>query len=93
MVAKNVRPESEAAEAAVREWKADWWRCTFGGEDGLGEEAVVAPQPDEAIVQRVIDTFGKKLMEMARPVWRIQMEALRKAPYTQNVAADEGTSR
>jgi 23S rRNA U2552 (ribose-2'-O)-methylase RlmE/FtsJ len=78
MIATNVRPDSEPARAAVEEWKAAWWKATFGGEAGTGEMKDDSP---ESVVLDMLEDFGEKLMEMGRSVWKIQADALSKTDY------------
>lgn len=76
MIAKDVRPDE--AKTAVQEWKDAWWKATFGGEDGTGEQQV---EPPESFVTAVLEEYGERLMEMGRAVWRIQADALSKTDY------------
>jgi 23S rRNA U2552 (ribose-2'-O)-methylase RlmE/FtsJ len=73
LVAKNVQPDADGAKSAVDSWKRSWWNATFGGEDGTGEFAAKASKD---YVQTVLDDFGGKLIELGRPVWQIQANAL-----------------
>lgn len=73
LVAKNIQPHTQAAQAAVSGWKERWRQATFGGPEGTG--AFVAYE-DTATVQEMIDDFGTKLIELARPIWKIQSDAL-----------------
>jgi hypothetical protein len=73
LVAKNIQPESEAAKAALEEWKQSWVRATFGGEQGTGEKD---PEPDVEYVKKALDEFGPKLIKLAKTVWKIQADAL-----------------
>ncbi|TVY93142.1 hypothetical protein LAWI1_G001265 [Lachnellula willkommii] len=78
MIAKDVQPGHEAAKAVVEEWKGAWWRATFGGEAGTGEPKV---DPPESVVVNMLEEFGEQLMEMGRPVWRTQGDALSRTEY------------
>ena len=69
MIAKDVQPENEAAKIAVQGWRDVWWKTTFGGEDGTGENN---EEPNRDFVYQVLDEFGGKLIELGRHVWRIQ---------------------
>ena len=73
LIAKNVRPDADGARTAVESWKRSWWSATFGGENGTGEFEVKASTD---YVQTVLDDFGGKLVELGRPVWQIQANAL-----------------
>ena len=78
LVAKNVQPNCDAAKEITKVWKQAWWRATFGGQNGTGEAKML---PDEGNVQIVLDEFGKGLVELARPIWEIQANALSKADF------------
>ncbi|KAF4633576.1 hypothetical protein G7Y89_g4541 [Cudoniella acicularis] len=78
LIAKEVRSGSEDAKKAVQEWKDAWWKATFGGEGGTGEPK---QDPPESVVMGVMEDFGERLMEMGRPVWRIQADALSRTEY------------
>ena len=73
LVAKDVQPDHQAARAAISGWKEAWLQATFGGPEGAGD---AAPVEDDATVQRVIDEFGTRLIELARPLWKIQADGL-----------------
>ncbi|KAJ4290017.1 hypothetical protein N0V88_006818 [Collariella sp. IMI 366227] len=87
LVAKGVRPRDEAAVEAVRQWKVKWNMATFGvvegREDGLpldeGEVEVLGSGEEK--VRVVLKEFGPALVRMAEPVFEIQAEALRNAPW------------
>lgn len=78
MVAKDVQPGSEAAKAAVQGWKELWYKTTFGGEQGTGERR---SDPPESVVMSMLEDFGDRLMELGRPVWSTQADALSRTEY------------
>ncbi|MCJ1461466.1 hypothetical protein MMC07_000063 [Pseudocyphellaria aurata] len=81
LIAKGVQPDHEAAKAAISGWKEAWGQATFGGLEGVGD---VVGDEDNAIVQKLIDEFGERLIELAIPIWKIQSDALVQkviAPY------------
>ncbi|OBT82337.1 hypothetical protein VE02_08804 [Pseudogymnoascus sp. 03VT05] len=73
LVASGVQPHSDAAMLAVKKWKQAWWDATFGGESGTGSRDSTA---EEDHVRLVLDQFGSKFVELARPIWEIQEKAL-----------------
>ncbi|KAF8847315.1 hypothetical protein BDZ45DRAFT_607666 [Acephala macrosclerotiorum] len=77
LIAKNVEPNSEAARLAVKAWKEAWWNATFGGAEGIGTSIDV----DDDYAQSVIDAFGGRLTRLARPLWRIQADALNRTDF------------
>ncbi|KAK0731965.1 hypothetical protein B0H67DRAFT_474411 [Lasiosphaeris hirsuta] len=80
LVARNVRPESAAAREAVAAWKARWRAATFGGEDD-GDLAEVFGHVEDDGVEAVLKAFGPRYAELAEPVFAVQAEALRRAPF------------
>ncbi|KFX87445.1 hypothetical protein V490_08248 [Pseudogymnoascus sp. VKM F-3557] len=74
LVATGVHPQSDAAKAAVKGWKQAWWDATFGGEKGTGSREIAV---DEDHVRFVLEHFGSRFAELARPIWEIQETALR----------------
>lgn len=81
MIAKNVKPEHPAAQEALRSWKDGWWTSTFGGEDGQGE----LMRYSEEFITGVIEAFGKELVRLARPIWKIQADALSRTDYAGDI--------
>ena len=81
LVAKNVQPDHQAAKSAVLKWKEAWWRATFGGTEGTGcEKDLIKPE----VMQKTLNEFGDKFIELAKPVWQIQFEALTRQSFTQD---------
>lgn len=78
LIAKNVKPKSGPARLAVKAWKQAWWDATFGGAEGVG---VPTADMDDDYAQSVIDAFGGRLARLARPVWRIQADALSRTDF------------
>ena len=78
LIAKNVRPGTEGGRAAIASWKKAWWNATFGGKDGVGAPRT---EDDDKYVKEVIDSFGSKFTKLAKPVWEIQLNALRKTDF------------
>jgi hypothetical protein len=78
LIAKDVKPDSDAAQAAIGRWKMAWSRATFGSEAGTDDRVMV----DCHHVERVLDQFGSKLVELGLPLWDIQAEALSKMDFT-----------
>jgi len=78
LIAKSVQPDEEAASVAVEAWKKAWWYATFGGEEGTGAGRM---QVDDGYVRSVIDDFGERFIMLARPVWKIQADALGRSDF------------
>ena len=81
LVAKSMQPDHHAAQSAVQQWKEAWWRGTFGGTDGTGlTKQLISPDA----MQKILDEFGDNFIELARPVWQIQLDALSKQSFTKD---------
>ncbi|KAL2068072.1 hypothetical protein VTL71DRAFT_16170 [Oculimacula yallundae] len=78
LIARNVQPDAEAAKEAVGTWKMAWWNATFGGDEGKGAGRVAL---DDGYAQSIIDSFACRFTELAKPIWSIQLEALRKSEF------------
>jgi hypothetical protein len=78
LIAKNIQPQSDGAKEAVGAWKRAWWRATFGGRNGTGQEKAV---PNVGCVHAVLNGFGKELIGLGRSVWEIQANALSKMEF------------
>ncbi|KAK4039554.1 hypothetical protein C8A01DRAFT_16463 [Parachaetomium inaequale] len=92
LVAKGVRPWREAAVEAVRRWKVQWSVATFGVQGGRGDERLSGEEElelleggEEEEVRAVLRKFGPALVRMVEPVFAIQAEALRNAPWMKNM--------
>lgn len=83
MIAKGVDVKSPQAQAAIAEWMETWYEATFGREDGSGAKK---PEPEERHVLKVLQNFGPKLIELGRPLWKIQADALAKTSYAGDAA-------
>lgn len=78
LIAKDVQPRYLKAIEAIQKWQKDWWNATFGGTECTGQDK----EEDEWRVSSVLDSFGPKLIDLGRPIWKVQLDALRKASYT-----------
>lgn len=73
LVAKNVQPREVVALAAVDEWKQAWKTATFSGFAGTEE--------GNEEISRLFENFGDRLIELGNPIWEIQKNALKTAPW------------
>jgi hypothetical protein len=71
-VARGVDTDSVLARQAVEDWKSDWRTCTLGDKETQHEFFRVA----ENDVDDLISGFGKRLLQLGAPVWKIQADAL-----------------
>ncbi|KAL2106801.1 hypothetical protein VUR80DRAFT_6203 [Thermomyces stellatus] len=79
MVAKTIDKQAPNAVSAVKERKERWRAATFGTDAEY--EKWLQTCRDALDVAAVLEDFGPKLIELWTPVWRVQAEALAKAPF------------
>ncbi|KAI1878018.1 uncharacterized protein JN550_000200 [Neoarthrinium moseri] len=80
MIAKNVQPQSAKALEAVNEWKKQWVQAALDTDEAtIQSDALIDAQADRAT--ELIQTFGSELVALARPIWKIQANALDKSPF------------
>ncbi|KAK4166985.1 hypothetical protein QBC43DRAFT_286379 [Cladorrhinum sp. PSN259] len=93
LIVKDVKPGQEAAVQAVERWKAQWKIATFGEEvmDEREWEALGGIQGSAIKAEAVLKEFGNELLRLAEPVFAVQLEALRNAPWMRN--AREGKEK
>ncbi len=93
LVAKGVSPEHEAAIEAVSRWKEQWSLSTFGLGDVKnvlgGAELEMIWSGGEEKIREVLCEFGPESVRMAEPVFAIQTEALRRAPWMKTAGKSE----
>ncbi|KAK8029435.1 hypothetical protein PG993_010726 [Apiospora rasikravindrae] len=76
MVATQVQSRSEEAVGVVQRWRQIWRVATFGT-----DEEYTAALRESLAVERVLEEFGMRLIELGEPIWVIQAQALAKAPF------------
>ena len=85
LVAKDMQPGRKVAQAAVSTWKQIWKDATFpstaaptGDGNGAQDEAeVLLKQAErEKDSRELIESFGKRLIQLAEPLWETQRNAL-----------------
>ena len=84
LVAKGIIPGHDRARRLVRDLKALWGACSAEvlGVD-LPKEAGQEMDAKEDI-EDLLESFGKKLVKLATPVWKIQKDALEKQFLNEN---------
>ena len=78
LVAKDVQPKDAVARSLLQKLEANWLTTTFGGEESTGR---MPEEPSEGEVDEALKEYGRRLIELGSPVWNIQAEALKRAPY------------
>ncbi|KAK6949831.1 hypothetical protein Daesc_008152 [Daldinia eschscholtzii] len=79
MVATNIQSRHPDAIQAIDTWKAAWKVATFGSD----EEYQRMIWNGELDVEQLLDEFGLELMALGKEIWRVQADALAKAPFIQ----------
>ncbi|KAI0844566.1 hypothetical protein F5Y00DRAFT_197849 [Daldinia vernicosa] len=83
MVATDVQSCHPEAVRAVDIWKATWKVATFGSD----EEYQRMIWDGELGVEQLLDDFGLELMALGKEIWKVQADALAKAPFIQDTSA------
>lgn len=83
LVAQDIQPELPAAKEALKEWRDLWYHATCRGKAGTGSSGTgkLLVEHDEKFVKKVLEEFGEKLIEMARPIWALQADTLKTTNY------------
>lgn len=81
LIAKNVQPDQPEASDAINEWRESWKNATFPptADEGKQDQTDFVEQDKE--VSRLLASFGERLIELGEPIWEIQKNALREAPW------------
>lgn len=84
LIAKNVQSHQPEAAAAIDEWKAAWKNATFPScaneEDGDQPDLLETRVPNDEVLN-LLASFGERLIELGEPIWRIQIDALKRASW------------
>lgn len=76
MVATDVRSSSSEALSSIELWQKRWQAATLGSKTYDQHLSV-----DEDRIRHVLEDFGPHLVSIAEPIWNIQANAIRKAPF------------
>ncbi|KAL1903846.1 hypothetical protein Sste5344_010439 [Sporothrix stenoceras] len=79
MVATNVQSQSAGAAQAIENWKKVWKEATFGTEEEWYEAC--SERDRDVDVDELLEQFGPTLISLGRSVWKVQADALAKAPF------------
>ena len=87
LVAQSVQPGLPEAVAAVNEWKKVWKDLTFPVLDPHGQQDP-PKHADEAermeAVHELLGNFTERVIDLAKPIWKMQTEALENCRWTKN---------
>lgn len=82
MVARNVQSHRPEVAQAIERWRKQWRDATFGGKAEADPEELLDASHDA--VEFVMKEFGERFVLLSRPIFKIQANALRRAPWTKN---------
>ncbi|KAI1655124.1 hypothetical protein F4813DRAFT_368722 [Daldinia decipiens] len=83
MVATDVQSCHPQAVRAIDIWKATWKVATLGSD----EEYLRMIWNGELGVEQLLDDFGLELIALGKEIWKVQADALAKAPFIQDTSA------
>jgi hypothetical protein len=81
MVARNVQSQHAEAIRAIEDWKMAWRIATFDTEE------TSAPQMAsicKVSVEAVLMDLGQDVLKWGEQVWKVQADALEKAPFVRD---------
>lgn len=81
MVATHVQSQHDNAIQAIAEWKKMWNMTTFSTKEDYLRHAENAKKEEYL----ELESFGPELVRLGRHVWRIQRDALARAPFIRNI--------
>ncbi|KAJ5186803.1 hypothetical protein N7449_009797 [Penicillium cf. viridicatum] len=77
IVATNVKSRHPEAVEAVKRWKEIWRIATFGSDEEYDKMGL----DKDPSVETLVEDFGPELVKLGKPIWKIQANALAKAPF------------
>lgn len=81
LVARRVNLKHHAARESMDYWKSLWKYLTFKEFKEIRLARSNLYESDETFVQNMRDNFGPQFLRLAEPIWKVQTEALRNAPF------------
>ncbi|ETS80436.1 hypothetical protein PFICI_07965 [Pestalotiopsis fici W106-1] len=82
MIAKDIQTDSPKAAQAVEEWKRQWREATLDLQSGQRKIIPDHNDPDRIkMAKEIVENFGPRLVELAKPIWQIQTDALLNKPF------------
>jgi 23S rRNA U2552 (ribose-2'-O)-methylase RlmE/FtsJ len=87
-VARNVQSQAREAVEAVEKWKGQWREATLRGDgvaemEGCAEEVSGEGAITDESVDNLLAEFGERLVRLTKPIFAIQTQALRTAPWVE----------
>lgn len=87
-MAKNIRPSEKAYAEVMTHFKQLWDHATFGIGHESQADFCTEWEKSRKSLQPEIDEFGATFIELARPIWKIQEDALAKASFLKTEISD-----
>lgn len=81
MIAQNIQSGSQEALAALQKWKREWKIATFSGHEEYSAFLESTAKVSGLGVDELLNEFGPTLAKLGEEVWRVQADALAKAPF------------
>lgn len=83
LIANNVNPSHPMAISAVAGWKNDWRRATFAYDRDTTVDVETTPSRNTNTSEEsnMLTEFGSTLINLGEPIWAIQRDALKSAPF------------
>lgn len=88
LVAKNIRPDEKAYAEAMTHFRQLWDHATYGTGNESQVDFCMEWELSKKSLQPEIAEFGATFIELARPIWKIQEDALGKASFLKNEISD-----
>ncbi|KAF4340865.1 methyltransferase family [Fusarium beomiforme] len=85
VVAKQIRADSQLAQAMVAEWKQQYKIATLGTD----EEYYAMHQVSNELVGAAMEEFGEEYVKMGKKIWKTQADALERAPFIKNATGGQ----
>ncbi|KAL3476162.1 hypothetical protein BJX99DRAFT_247019 [Aspergillus californicus] len=70
----------------IEKWKTIWGLATFEMDDDVFKQGVDLDGPD---LDTILEQFGPRMVDMGTNIWKIQADALEKAPFITNMVKAE----
>jgi hypothetical protein len=81
LVARRVNLEHHTARESMDYWESLWRYLTFKHFQEVPLSRSSLYESDDVFVQNMINNLGPQFLRLAEPIWKIQAEALRNAPF------------
>jgi 23S rRNA U2552 (ribose-2'-O)-methylase RlmE/FtsJ len=84
LVARNINLEHDAVKHSLSYWRDLWKYLTFKDFKNIPLPSSRFYEAKNTFVRELRDEFGPRFLEIARPLWEIQIKALQGASFTKS---------